>query len=250
MYPHRRKVFTMIDFNSDKAYNSVNGTAPDPYLWRSAPDKREFKVLGTEVTIPKNTIVHNANEVPLYAYYVLSGSIVSFEYTASGNERIYAISSRGTLVLEESVILQQPVPVSFKASRETRAIKISRESLLQAVASDPDIAMEIIRSTSAKLLSAMEVIRQSTSTSAAWKICNLLLIFASQYGVPYDNKILIDTKLSQQNIANLLGLNRITTLRVMKDLKDMGIIEQINGFYCVRSMDSLMRHMEYLENES
>lgn len=240
----------MDKFNSNEFYNSVNGMAPDPYLWRSPADKREFIALGTEVTLPKNTIIHKANEIPMYAYYVLSGSIVSFEYTSEGNERIYAISSRGTLVLEESVTLQQPVPVSFKTTRETHAVKITREAMLQAVVTNPDIALEVIRSTSAKLLSVMEVIRQSASTNASWKICNLLMIFASQYGVPYDNKILIDAKLSQQNMANLLGLNRITTLRVIKELKDMGIIEQINGQYCIRNMNALIDHMQSLEEDS
>jgi len=220
------------------------------YLWTFDFNNSAVISMGTEVTIPKNTIVHTANEIPEYAYYILSGRIISFEYTASGNERIYAISSKGSIVLDESLITGRPVPVSFRTTKETRAIKINRDAMLRAISSDPDFAMAIIRSTSDKMLAAMEVIRQSTSTSASWKVCNLLLTLAKQYGVPYDNKTLISEKISQQNIANLLGLNRITTLRVMKDLKDMGLIEQINGLYCIRDEAKLKRHMEFLETES
>lgn len=207
-------------------------------------------MLGTEVSIPKNTIIHEADEIPSYAYYIISGRVISFEYTPSGNERIYAISSEGSFIFEECLITQRPVPVSFRTTRGTKAIRIDRESLLNAVYSDPDLAMDVIFSVSEKFLSSMEVNRQASSTNASWKICNLLISFSKRYGVPYDNKILIQEKISQQSIANLLGLNRITTLRVMKDLKDMGLIEQINGLYCIRDLDSLRRHMEYLEAES
>ena len=220
------------------------------YLWSSAVDREVLRSLGEEITIPKNTIIHTADEIPAYAYYILSGRVISFEYTANGNERIYAISSNGSLVLDESLILQRAIPVSFRTTRETRAVRIDRDAIYRAVTADPEFAIAIIQSTAEKMLSAMEIIRQSTSTNASWKVCNLLLTFARQYGVEYDNKILIEEKISQQTIANLLGLNRIITLRVMKDLKDMGLIEQINGLYCIRDMDRLHTHMEYLEAES
>lgn len=227
-----------------------NGNEIGTYLWSFDFNNSSVLSMGTEVIIPKNTIIHTADNIPEYAYYILSGRIISFEYTASGNERIYAISSKGSIVLDESLITRSPVPVSFRTTKETHAIKIDRDAMLRAISSDPDFAMAIIKSTSDKMLSAMEIIRQSTSTNASWKVCNLLLTLAKQYGVPYDGKILISDKISQQSIANLLGLNRITTLRVMKDLKDMGLIEQINGLYCIRDEEKLRRHMEFLEIES
>lgn len=219
------------------------------FLWSFGFNSTSVMSLGNEVIIPKNTIIHSADEIPEFAYYVLSGKIISYEYTASGNERIYAVSTKGSMVLDDSLVTQKPIPVYFKTTRDTRAIKIARNSMINAIASDPDFALAIIHSTSEKLLSAMEIIRQTSSTSAAWKVCKLLLTYAKQYGTPYDNKILISEKISQQNIANLLGINRITTLRVMKDLKDMGLIEQINGLYCIRDEENLKRHMDFIETE-
>ena len=93
----------------------------------------------------------------------------------------------------------------------------------------------------------MEINRQASTTNAAWKICNLMVTFAKRYGDADGSRILIREKISQQSIANLLALNRITTFRVMKDLKDQRLIEQVDGYYCILDMDGLRRHMEYLE---
>ena len=47
-------------------------------------------------------------------------------------------------------------------------------------------------------------------------------------------------------MSNLLGINRITTVRGIKKLKDMGLLEQINGLYCIRDIERLKRHQRQL----
>ena len=86
--------------------------------------------------------------------------------------------------------------------------------------------------------------REATQCSVAWKACNLLLTFAERYGVPYDGKILIKEKISQQIMANLLGVNRITMVRAIKELRELGMIEQVNGFYCIRDKEKMRAFMQ------
>ena len=46
-------------------------------------------------------------------------------------------------------------------------------------------------------------------------------------------------------MANLLGVNRVTLVRAVKELREMGFVEQINGFYCIRDE---VRMQQYMEN--
>ena len=131
-----------------------------------------------------------------------------------------------------------------KTVQPSELVCITREMLLQGIAHDPQLSMDIMESLSAKFLSAMEQVRHTNFHNAGWKICDLLLIFAEHYGVPYDGKILIKEKISQQLLSNLLGINRVTAVRAIKDLKEMALIEQINGYYCIRSLEKLKRHQE------
>ncbi|MBQ7991603.1 MAG: Crp/Fnr family transcriptional regulator [Solobacterium sp.] len=205
--------------------------------------------MGNLIDVEKDTVLINANEIPKYCYYVKSGRVISYEYSKSGEERIYAFSERDSLVLEESLLFMRPVPVSFRAAVNSKLVQIDRNTLLSEIVNNPEFAIDIIHSVSEKFLSAMEQIRQISSYSATWKICSLLIVFANNYGVPYDGKTLIQEKISQQMISSMLGINRITAVRIIKDLKNTGLIEQINGYYCIRSIDKLKRHMELIENE-
>ena len=44
-------------------------------------------------------------------------------------------------------------------------------------------------------------------------------------------------------VANLLGVNRITMVRAIKELREMGLIEQVNGFYCIRDKERMQKFM-------
>lgn len=112
---------------------------------------------------------------------------------------------------------------------------------------DPQLLNALLFSVSNKFLEAMEELRKERNHSAAWRLCDTLLCFSERYGVPYDGKVLIQKNISLQSLAAMMGVNRATAVRAMRRLRDMGLVENINGFYCVRSIDSLRRHQELLD---
>lgn len=202
--------------------------------------------LGMNITYAKNQIILEAGEVPQYCYVITRGRVAGFEYTLAGQERIYTLNEKNSVNLDANLIMNYETPVSFKALETTEVIAIDRPTLMNMVSSDPEIAIDMLQSISIKFLSTMEQLRHTNYHSAEWKICDLLLDWARKYGVPYDDKILIKEKLSQQMISNLLGINRITAVRAIKDLKTMGLIETINGYYCIRDINRLKRHQNWL----
>lgn len=202
--------------------------------------------LGEKKTFPKNHILVQAGSGTNYCYIVKTGRVVAYEYTVNGEERIYNFNERNSILLEGNVLFGWDSPVSFKTSMKSELVCIDRETLLRAIYEDPEISMDIIQAQATKFMSSMEQIRHTSFHSAAWKICDLLLTFAESYGVPYDGKVLIQEKISQQTLSNLLGINRVTAVRAIKELKDMSLIEQINGYYCIRDISRLQRHQAKL----
>lgn len=202
--------------------------------------------LGEKKTFPKNHILVQAGSGTNYCYIVKNGRVIAYEYTVSGEERIYNFNERNSIFLEANVLFGWDSPVTFKTSVKSDLVCIDKETLTRAISEDPEIAMDIIQAQATKFMSSMEQIRHANFHSAAWKICDLLLVFAESYGVPYDGKVLIQEKISQQTLSNLLGINRVTAVRAIKELKDMSLIEQINGYYCIRDISRLQRHQAKL----
>ena len=56
--------------------------------------------------------------------------------------------------------------------------------------------------------------------------------------------ICIDTKMSQQNVAYLLYLNRITVVRVFKKLQDKNLLVRIDKLYYITDIDAFKAYME------
>ncbi len=212
-------------------------------LWFGLSSHEKFSNLGKPVSFAKGEIVAQAGRHPIHCYYVLEGRMMAFEYTTTTGERYYNFNEAGSLVMEANILLERDTPVSFVAITDVKARAISREELLRALKEDDALALEIMTSLSYKFMAAMDQVREATQCNVAWKVCNLLLTFAERYGVPYDGKTLIKEKISQQMMANLLGVNRITMVRAIKELREMGLIEQVNGFYCIRDKERMQKFM-------
>lgn len=45
--------------------------------------------------------------------------------------------------------------------------------------------------------------------------------------------------MSQEYISSVLGINRITIVRLMKELREQGLVEKRNGYYCIQDMGQL-----------
>ena len=212
-------------------------------LWHRLSSAEKFQEMGAEVTVPKGTVIARAGEEPDTCWFVLEGRIVAMENTAPGTERYYNFNEEGTLLMEANALLFQKSPVSFMAVTDARLIRISAEKLRKAMDEDNELCREVMVSLAYKFLTAMDQVREGSQCDVNWKVCNLLLTFAERYGVPYDGKILIKEKISQQVLANLLGINRITMVRAVKELRELGLIDQVNGFYCIRDREKMKEYM-------
>lgn len=206
---------------------------------RSSMDK-----LGVLRSFPENYVLVEAGTKTEYCYLVKSGRVVGYEKTQSGEERIYQFNEKDAVFLESDLLFDWVVPVEFRTVKPSELVCIDKVALMNAIMENPKISMELIHSLSVRFIAAKEQIRNMNFQNASWKVCNLLLSFAKQYGVPYDGKILIKEKISQQLMSDMLGINRITAVRIIKELKDQELVEQINGFYCVRDMRKLKQYQD------
>ena len=208
---------------------------------------RYLEMIGEGVRIfPKNHLLLDSGCVPEYCYLVQKGQVLGIALSPSMEEQIYYVMDPGALFLEANVIFRKPVGVSFRTSMLSELIPIRRDRLIEAIEESPRVLYSVLGNISGKFFEAMDEIRESKSYNANWHLCKLLLSLAERYGVAYDGKVLIQRKTGIQFLTSMLGVNRATTVRGLRQLRNLGLIENINGYYCVRSMEALRRHQEML----
>lgn len=179
------------------------------------------------------TLIEQGDPVK-YCYVVVSGRVISMEYTLEGAERIFNMFDAGSIFLESNVLLDSIAAVNFKALTDTELVRITKSQLLKSMMEQEQVLLAVISSTAHKYFSAMDQIREGFDHDAFWRIYNLFMIFASNYGKEDGNWIRIDIKLNHQMIGNLLGMNRVTVSKIIKEMKNQDLIRQVNDDYCIK----------------
>jgi len=216
-------------------------------LWRHPAHMDWAGEIGERVDWPKGKTLLDAGQVPDCVYCIIEGKVIAYEIAKSGRERIYSYIDAGSLILEALLIEKQASPVSFVAATPVAAWAVSREALMGRLVCDPQAALDIIEALSYKFLMAMQQVRERVQHNMTWQFCALLLSFAEPYGEAYDGKTLIKEKMSQQTLANILGANRITLVRIIRKLQALGLLELINGFYCIRNISDWESYMAHCD---
>ena len=233
-------------------WDTVRQTIPGSRITMSGGGEQglsleDWERIGDVTSFPKNHKLVSADEVPKCLYIVKKGFVAGYEELVNGNELIYYLMDRNAMFMEANLLLARPAMVNFRTLEPSELICVRKEVLIKALEEDRRVFFSMFSSVSNKFLVAMEELRGSRGHSAEWMLCHLLLEFAERYGVAYDGQILISKNVSFQMLAGLLGVNRATAVRAMHSLRDLGLIERINGFLCVRSTEALKRHQELLE---
>lgn len=224
-----------------RLYNSESGTS---HIIRTKDELRVWNDIGSAVKFPKGRVIIGPDVIPDCFYIVKSGVVMAYEELDNGSELAYFFMERNSVLLEANLILSKAPGVSFRALEDSMLIRVTREQLLRALEDNPMVLISLLSSVSNKFLDAMDANREMKKHDAYWRVCGLLIEFAEKYGAQYDGKVLIRRRISVQLITDMLGINRATTVRSMRKLRDLGLVEHINGYYCVRSIEALRRHQE------
>lgn len=219
-------------------------TLPDrpvlpPYrsrVFHHMPGWEKLEPLGEHIYLPGNHYIVTPGDPVKYCYLMLEGRAISLETTPEGVEHIFNVFEPGSIFLESNVLAGYEADVFFQTVTACELVRIEGGALKRAMCQDEDIFQLVMDSFASKYYSAMDQLRETYNREAVWKVYNMMVLLADGIGKPcFGDWVMIDMKITQQTISSMLGLNRITVSRALKELKDAGKLLIVNnGYYCVQ----------------
>lgn len=202
---------------------------------------------GEEEVIPKGTYLYRVGQPKMPDVILLKkGTVKAGQVTAAGEEHIYNIFRNGSSLFLMACITNEPPALNFIATSQCHVAHISAAVLNEVIWKDSRLARTLLTDFCKKLAFSYKRLRECESYNTEWKLCNMLLSMAERSGVEYEGKILIREKVSQQTMAGMLRVSRITVARTLKVLRDLALIETVNGYICIRDEAELLQHMHYI----
>lgn len=188
-------------------------TSPDPHLWKDTVLGKLAEASAVRL-FPKKSILITEGDEGNSLYLILSGRVKVYTSDASGKELVISICETGD-ILGEMVLDGGPRSASVVALEPTRCAVIPHSQLKVRLREDPDLAMELIR-----LL--IQRNRKVTSTAKDLALANVYgrvsHLLASLAVRDEQGQMVVNERLSQQDIADRVGSSRDMVNRVFKEL--------------------------------
>ena len=190
----------------------------------------------TKRVISKSEYLWKPGDLIQHVYYIESGICMTSVQHEDGHQKILYFHSKGcitpgfhytTFKIEQSI--------TTKAISDMHVLEFSRDdmySMFQQNAKLSALAFE----TYAKLINVLiyETAHQEYNNSFL-KLCNLLYLFTQNSPSGQSRRI----DLSQENIADILTLNRVNVAKCLSRLRDEGIIVSHRKWIEVKNLDKL-----------
>lgn len=183
----------------------------------------ERRTLARAVAIrsyPKNSVILNEGERSDSIYVIDSGKVKVLMRDEEGKEVILSILKEGDYFGELALIDELPRSASVVAMESSEMTVLSKADFLQCVANNPGIAMTVMRGLAQRLREADIKIESLALMDVYGRVARTLL----QLAEPENGRLVIKEKLSQREIANMIGASREMVSRILKDLAHDGYI--------------------------
>lgn len=176
--------------------------------------------LATTRTYPKNTIIISEGDRSDSLYAVLSGKVKVYLSDDEGKEIILNIQGEGEYFGELALLDDAPRSASVMTLEESRMAVVSKTGFEDCLAKNPEMALRVIRGLSARLRNLTENVKSLALMDVYGRVARTLLDLAEGEG----DMLVINQKLTQRDIANMVGASREMVSRILKDLSTGGYI--------------------------
>ncbi len=196
-------------------------------LFRNLPqnDLCQLSDLLHKKTFSPGKSLMTADQTGEVVYFILSGAVKIHVEQEDGADVSIAILGPGEIIGEMSALDQTNRSASVVTLEETTLLWMDRDMFRHCLTTIPMLACNLACSLSARLRSANDQIQSLASVEVETRIARRILSFAERYGQTLSNgDLLIPIRLTQSDIANLVGASREHTNKILVSYKERGYL--------------------------
>lgn len=179
-------------------------------------------------------------------YFIAEGLLISYEYV-DRHRRIYDYYEKGEFVFAEHAIWDKKCHLYYEALTPMKMYSIRMEFTRKLLINDNKFSNAILAQMTKNYLVTQDFLRKTALHSARWRVCDLLLIFAEKVGFVDGCSAVLNQKLTKTLLSDFLHLNRITIMRELQFLEELGIC-RLHGTQCtLYDLSVLQEYRDSLE---
>ena len=162
----------------------------------------------------KHAIIMREGDKTDALYFIVSGKVKVVLSTGEGKEVILAILGKSELFGEMALLDHPPRWADIVAMEPTQLLVISKTDFINCLAHNPQMVFKIMQGLIQRLRYADRKIESLALMDVYGRVARILLELAK----PEGGKLVVGEKLTQQDLADMIGASREMVSRILKDL--------------------------------
>jgi CRP/FNR family transcriptional regulator len=160
-------------------------------------------------------------------YLLRRGAVRLSRVYESGEEITVALLRENSLFGVLSLLTGQRSDRFYHAIAFTRVelLMAPATSVRRAIEQDASVGLLLLQGLSSRILQTETMIETLTHRDMSSRLVSFLLVLCRDFGVPSQEGITIDLRLSHQAIAEAIGSTRVTITRLLGDLRNEGLVQ-------------------------
>jgi CRP/FNR family transcriptional regulator len=213
---------------SRKKYDSIIKNIP-LFSDLSSEEIEQLDSIIIKKVFVKDQIVLLEEETSNYMYIVYVGKVRVVKQSIEGREHILTIHKKNDFFGEMSLLDGKTSPATVVAHEDAVIGLLSKSDFEQHVLGHELIRKKIIELLCTNLRESWAMIKILSFDNAEQRILAALDRMQEVYGLSDDRGVIVNVKLTHQQIANYASVTRETVTRVLTRLKNEAIIQILDG---------------------
>ncbi len=158
-------------------------------------------------------------------YFIRTGAIKVYKVDEEGREQIISYLRTGDMFPHVGLFDDLPYPGTAEALSSTSLGLLPVRQFEQLLQKDPQIALTVLRVLSQKILELQQKLQDATLQSVSDRVLRTLIHLSEWYGEKRDDGRYLALRMTNRELANMIGTTRESVNRILNDLKKQGLIE-------------------------
>lgn len=203
-------------------------------------DLKELEPYIAQSSYKKKDSIFSEGEAPEWFYVVLSGKIKITKISHEGKEIILEIISPTDIFGGVAVLKNFPYPANAVAMEDSDVLRISRKNLMRLVDRFPNLMYCIALQLGDRMKSSYDSLKNIALERVEARIAALLLKLSNKVGVETEEGLLIDMRLTKQDVADMVGTTVETSIRTFSKFRKQGLVIDSDGKIVIKDREGLM----------
>jgi CRP/FNR family transcriptional regulator, cyclic AMP receptor protein len=194
-------------------------------------------------TFRSNEVIFHRDDPGQVLYMIKEGKVKICIISPDGQEVSLAVLGKGEYFGEFALLDGLPRSTDAVALEKVECYTLQRSDFLNAIQKNPKIAILVLEALSKRLRATDNMVEDLIFLDVYGRVAKKLLELADTHGVKTEEGVVIDVRLTQQELASMVGASRESVNKVLGYFTDKKFISTDKHRITINRVNDLKRRI-------